>query len=116
MHPTAALKEGVTIFNSLTLSPVDIGISGIISKKHIFIHFEVPDSKISLHLGAPDNCPIGPRPGLEDRFNEQLLGTPKCSEIWLSRTLKWSDFWLLGTSNGLKFGCWGPQNGVKFQS
>ena len=38
-----------------------------------------------------------PRPGWQDRFNEQLSGTLKWIEIWLSGTLKWSEIWVSGT-------------------
>ena len=48
-------------------------------------------------FGVPDNCSSGPRPGWDHMFNDQLLGIPKWSEIWLLGTLKWSEIWLLGT-------------------
>ena len=68
-----------------------------VANNQVSLCFKVLDNQISLLLGVPDNCSGGLRPGWEDRFNEQLLGTPKWSKIWLSRTSKQSETLLSGT-------------------
>ena len=50
----------------------------------------------------------------QEDLNEQLLGTSKWSEIWLSGTPKWSEIWLSGTPKLIEIWLSGTPNGVKF--
>ena len=38
----------------------------------ISLRLDLLDNQISLHLGVHNNCYSGPRPGWEERFNEQF--------------------------------------------
>jgi hypothetical protein len=64
----------------------------------ISLLFKVPNNQISLHLGVPYNFSCRPRHGWNDRFNNQLLGTPKWSEVWLLVTSKWCEICFFGTT------------------